>query len=213
MHRPLDIPECNLLSFLFPDNDTGQEILWTDAEDDRKSLSGEAALLLVKRVAQGLDNLDIPPGSSIMLISPNHIYVPILYLAAAGSGRIYTAANPTYNVDEIVHGIKTVKPSIILAHPGSMDNTLKATAQVGMTSGQVFSFSDAQDNSLPEGVRNWDIILASESDAKSWQWPTLEGSASRETVAVINFSSGTTVSDLSSLYILAKRVNGLVLPP
>jgi 4-coumarate--CoA ligase len=195
-HRPLDIPECNILSFLFPDNNAGQEILWTDAEDDHKSLSAEAALLLVRRVAQGLDDLNIPLGSSIMLITPNHIYVPVLYLAAAGSGRIYTAANPTYNVDEIVHGIETVKPSIILAHPGSMDNTLKAISQVEMSTSQIFSFSDTESVSLPSGVRDWTTILASENDAKSWRWPALEGATSREAIAVINFSSGTTVSGL-----------------
>lgn len=197
-HRPLDIPECNVLSFLFPGGKAGQEILWTDAEDDSKSLSAEAALLLVRRVAQGFDNMAIPSGSSILLISPNHIYVPILYLAASGSGRIYTAANPTYNVDEIVHSIKTVKPSIILAHPGSMSNTLKATTQVGISNRQVFSFSDSQGTILPDGVQDWWNILASESSAKSWQWPALEGAVSRETIAVINFSSGTTVSGPSS---------------
>jgi acyl-CoA synthetase (AMP-forming)/AMP-acid ligase II len=193
-HPPLNIPECNLLSFLFPSNSAGTEILWTDAEDDSKSLSADTALRLIRRVAKGLDDLNIPSGSSILLITPNHIYVPILYLAAIGSGRIYTATNPTYNVDEIVHGIKTVKPAIILAHPGSMANTLKAVAQVGMSTNQVYSFADTEGFALPKDVRDWRSILASEGDAESWQWPALEGAASRETIAVINFSSGTTVS-------------------
>lgn len=193
-HPPLDIPECNILSFLFPDDNAGSEELWTDAEDDRKSLSAKATLLLVRRVAQGLDNLKIPQGSTIMLISPNHVYVPILYLAAAGSGRIYTAANPTYNVDEIIHGIKTVSPAIILAHPDSMDNTLKAASQVSISTSKVFSFDDKPAEALPEGVRDWWTILAPEASARSWQWPALQGAAAKDTIAVINFSSGTTVS-------------------
>lgn len=194
VHRSLEIPECNILSFLFPNSNAGEEELWTYAEDEQKSLTAEAALLLVRRVALGFDNLGIPSSSSILLISPNHIYVPILYLAAAGSGRVYTAANPIYTVDELVHGIKTVKPSILLAHPDSMENTLKATAQVGMPTEQIYSFSDTVANALPNGVRDWKTILASEADAKSWKWPELKGAASRETIAVINFSSGTTVS-------------------
>lgn len=77
-----------------------------------------------------------------------------------------------------------------------MDSALKTASQVGMSTRQIYNFSDTPIISLPKDVRDWSTILASEYDAKSWQWPALEGAASRETIAVINFSAGTTVSVL-----------------
>lgn len=34
-----------------------------------------------------------------MIVSPNHIFVPVAYLGAVGSGRIFSGANPSYTPD------------------------------------------------------------------------------------------------------------------
>jgi hypothetical protein len=33
-----------------------------------------------------------------MIFSPNHIFVPVAYLAIVGSGRCFSAGNPVYTV-------------------------------------------------------------------------------------------------------------------
>ena len=50
-------------------------------------------------MAIGLDRLGVKKGDVLMMVSPNHIFVPIAYLGTVGSGRIFSGANPLYTVD------------------------------------------------------------------------------------------------------------------
>lgn len=90
----VDIPQCNLLSFLFPEGKNEDHIpLWIDAEDPTRSLSASQALHLIKRFALGLDKLGIPEQAPVMVVAQNQIHTPVVYLGAIGSKRIFTAAN------------------------------------------------------------------------------------------------------------------------
>ena len=59
-------------------------------------------------MAIGLDRLGLKKGDVLMMVSPNHIFVPIAYLGAVGSGRIFSGANPLYTVD----GREDIHPSL-----------------------------------------------------------------------------------------------------
>src|SRR6201999_4203620 len=99
---PLDIPKCNILSYLFPPGKAVNNTpLWIDAANTSHSLSPAQMLSWVKKFAKGLDNLGIGQQRAIMVFSPNHLYVPMAYLAAAGSKRYFTGANPICTIDEV----------------------------------------------------------------------------------------------------------------
>lgn len=47
----------------------------------------------------GLEKLGVEKNEVVMIVTPNHIYVPIAYLGTVGSGRIFSGANPAYTAD------------------------------------------------------------------------------------------------------------------
>lgn len=187
----IDIPECNILSYLFPkDKTVSTRPLWMDARSPEKRLSPASLLLNVQRFALGLDRLGVPINEAIMVFTPNHIFVPVVYLAAAGSKRYYTGANPTYTVDELSFQMSTVKPAVILIHPSLFKTGYSALNKANLHSTKVFLFDDS-DCVEENGVQDWKTFLASEQDAISWEWDDL-GHNAKSQIATINFSSGTT---------------------
>ncbi len=112
------IPQCNILSYLFPAGEAlSTKPLLIDAKSPSKRLSPADLLLWVQRFALGLDHLGVPNNTAVMVFTSNHLYVPVAYLAAAGSKRYYTGANPACTADELSFQISTVKPTVVLVHP------------------------------------------------------------------------------------------------
>ncbi|RMZ87409.1 hypothetical protein DV736_g5361, partial [Chaetothyriales sp. CBS 134916] len=189
----LDIPQCNILTYLFSNGENQPTTpLWIDAANPSHSLSAAQMLSWIKRFACGLDNLGIPKSATVMVFSPNHLYVPMAYLAAAGSQRLFTGANPSYTVSEVALQMKTIEAAILLIHPNLLEPGLAAAKQAGVPFDRIFQFSGEECQTSAEGIRDWRSMVASESEAGSWKWDDLRGKAATETTATINFSSGTT---------------------
>jgi len=95
----LDIPKCNLLHYLFPRGGTPSDTpLWIDSADTNHNLTPRTLLQWTKRLALGLDRIGSKPGDVVMILTPNHIFVPVAYLGIVGSNRIFSGANPAYTV-------------------------------------------------------------------------------------------------------------------
>jgi len=188
----LDIPKQNILSYLFPpDKPLSTKPLWIDAQNPSLSLSQAQMLLWIRRFAVGLDKLCIKEQQAVMVFTPNHMYVCAAYLAAAGSKRLFTGANPIYTVNEVAHQMKAIDAAVVLIHPDLLETGIDAAKQANVPTDRLFIFSDTE-SPTTQGVRDWRSFLASESEAESWQWDPLDGKASLQTIAAINFSSGTT---------------------
>lgn len=185
------IPQCNILSYLFPAGESpSTKPLLIDAKTPSKRLSSADLLLWVQRFAQGLDRLRVPIDTAVMVFTPNHLYVPVAYLAAAGSRRYYTGANPAYTADELSFQISMVKPAVVLIHPSLLETGYAASKKANLPSTKVFLFDD-DDCEEQRGIRDWKTFLAPVQDAASWRWDDL-GSKATKQIATINFSSGTT---------------------
>ena len=191
-HQPLDIPKQNILSYLFPpDKPLSNKPLWIDARDPSVNLSQAQMLSWIKRFALGLDKLGMEEQQAVMVFTPNTLFVPAVYLASAGSKRYFTGANPIYTVGEVAHQMKAIEAAIVLIHPSLLDTGIAAARQANIPKDRLFIFSDTE-GPTRGGVRDWHSMLATASEAKSWQWDPLHGEASLKTIAAINFSSGTT---------------------
>ena len=96
----IDIPEVDILTHLF---DSGESLsddpLWINAADTSQYLSPRTALQWIKRLAIGLDRLGIGRSEVVMIVTPNHIFVPVAYLGVVGSCRVFSGANPAYSAD------------------------------------------------------------------------------------------------------------------
>ena len=96
----INIPELDVLTYLFGNGeDISEEPLWVNAADSNKYLSARTGLQWIKRLAIGLDKLGVKRGEVVMIVTPNNIFVPVAYLGAVGSGRIFTGVNPLYTAD------------------------------------------------------------------------------------------------------------------
>lgn len=139
----------------------------------------------------GLDQLGIGQREAVMVFTPNHLFVPMVYLAAAGSRRHFTGANPIYTVNEVAHQMKAIEAAVVLIHPTLLETGIAAAKIANISLDRLFIFADTE-HPTTSGVRDWRMIIASDEDSASWKWDPLDGDAATRTTAVINFSSGTT---------------------
>jgi 4-coumarate--CoA ligase len=97
--KDVEIPKSDILTYLFPPGSSpSEDPIWLDAADPENSLSPKQLLQWVKRLAIGLDRLGIQEQEAVMILTPNHIFVPVAYLGIVGSRRIFSAGNPIYTV-------------------------------------------------------------------------------------------------------------------
>lgn len=185
--------QVNLLSYLFPSNEQpSDEPVWIDAANPKKSLSPRQMLTWVKRIMIGLDRLGLERGDVCLIHTPNNVFVPAAYLGIVGGARCFSAINPIYTIEEIVHQMKLTEAKCVLAHPSVVERDIEAAHKAG-TNPQIFQFSD-DETPLKElkGVKDWRHMIASEEEAQNHSWPELSEEESVNTIATINFSSGTT---------------------
>lgn len=100
-HSPfpsLDIPQQNILSYLFAQGPVSDQPLWLDSRDPSHNLSPQTLLQWVKRLGFGLERLGLEKGDVVMICTPNQIFVPVAYLGIVGTGCIFSGANPAYTV-------------------------------------------------------------------------------------------------------------------
>lgn len=98
-YPPLSIPQTDILSFLFPPDQTpSTDPIWIDSKDPSVSLSPAQLLQWVKRLAFGLGRAGVKKGEVVMIHTPNHVFVPVAYLGIVGGGFAFSGANPVYTV-------------------------------------------------------------------------------------------------------------------
>ncbi|ETS75249.1 hypothetical protein PFICI_13733 [Pestalotiopsis fici W106-1] len=188
----LEIPQSNILSYLFPRSEpVSDEPLWHDAKDDKQNLSARGALQWVKRLSLGLERLGVERGEVVMIYTPNHIFVPVAYLGIVGAGYVFSGANPAYTVPEVAHQIVNTGAKVILVHPKHVETAKAAAEKAQFPSSRIFQFSDFPNPSY-HGISDWRSFIANESDGDAYQWPEMSPAESQTAVATVNYSSGTT---------------------
>lgn len=93
------MPKVDLLTYLYPPGQKpSEDPIWIDSANPANNLSPRQALSWIKRLGIGLDRLGVGAQEVVMIMSPNHIFVPVAYLGIVGSRRIFSAGNPIYTV-------------------------------------------------------------------------------------------------------------------
>lgn len=143
----------------------------------------------------GLDKMGLKKGDVCLIHTPNHVLVPAAYLGIVGGGRCFSAINPIYTEAEIIHQMTLTNAKCLLTHPSLVERDLEAAKKAGtLSKDQIFQFTDdAQPCQEKLGVKDWRYMLASEKEAENFRWRELSQKESVETIATINFSSGTYV--------------------
>lgn len=191
---PPSFPQTNILTYLHPDPDAvSDKPIWFDAVDPQRCLSPRQMLWWVRRLGFGFDRLAIPPGTVIMIVTPNHIFVPLAYQAIAGSGRIFSGANPTSTASELAYQIRNADAQLLLAHGSVLDNAVEAAQHAGLPKDRIFLFTDEDQQMAPtpQGILDWRAMAGTEEEGWSWTWDTMSDRGT-SVIATINYSSGTT---------------------
>lgn len=188
----IDIPTTDVLSYVFPEGKPPSEKpIWIDANDTTNALSPRQLLQWVRRLGIGLDRLGIRQNEAVMMFSSNHIFVPVVYLGVAGSGRIFTGCNTAYGVNETAFQLENTDSRLILVEPKFLGIVTKAAQKVGFPRDRIFLFSDTPCQT-EEGVQDWQTMIGSEQDSEQWRWHRMSSHESKTRTAVLNYSSGTT---------------------
>lgn len=72
-----------------------------------------------------------------------------------------------------------------------MDTAVAASKEAGLSLDRVFQFS-SQKVDTNRGIQDWSFLLESSEESSNYAWPEMSGEMSKKTIAVINYSSGTT---------------------
>lgn len=92
----LKIPECSILDYLFAKEAPSDEPLWIDSTDVNHFHSAKSGLAVARRLGFGLQQIGVQSGDRCLLFTPNHIYVPVAYMAIVGLGAAFSGANPAF---------------------------------------------------------------------------------------------------------------------
>ncbi|KAK4846110.1 hypothetical protein QYF36_013190 [Acer negundo] len=101
-HPSIELPPhtyLDVVSFIFSHQHTGISALIDSSSG--YSLSYAELFPLVKSMASALQSRGISQGDVVLLLLPNSIYYPIIFLAVLYLGAIVTAMNPLSSVSEI----------------------------------------------------------------------------------------------------------------
>ncbi|GAB1218609.1 hypothetical protein ATERTT37_007872 [Aspergillus terreus] len=189
---PLNIPSTNILSYIYPSNEPlSDKPIWIDAENPAHCLSPRQMLSWVRRLGFGLDRLRIQKGEVVLILTPNHLFVPIAYQGIVGAGRIFSGANPAYTPSELEYQIRNTDAKLLLAHPSLIDNAIEASRRAGLSKDRIFLFTDEAPIGPLHGVHDWRTMIGTEEEGASWKWDEMADTA-QSAVATINYSSGTT---------------------
>lgn len=185
----LDIPETNILSYLYPPEQTpSDKPIWIDAQNYNHNLSPRQALKWIKRLGLVIQELGVSRGEAVMIFTPNHIFVPVAYLGITGAGRIFSGANPTYTVAEVEYQIRNTETRLVLTHPSLAAKAVEAGRLAGLSKDRILLFSDYPCEPC-HGLHDWRAVRI-EADV-DYAWDSLK-EASKTTIATVNYSSGTT---------------------
>jgi len=188
----LDLPRTHILTYLFASGSgPSNEPIWIDSRDPTHNLSPKQLLEMVRRMAAGFKKSGIEPRDVVTIFTPNHIYVPVIYLAIVGYGAVFTGLNPSYTVQELVHTMVDSEAKAMFVHPALLKTARAAVSQAGLSDRKLFLFSDsAREVPAVDGVRDWRTLMGSAVEGEAWKWDAYRAEEARNRIATINYSSG-----------------------
>jgi hypothetical protein len=149
----INIPSTDLLTYLFPpdnEEDVNQPI-WISAADPSILLNRKQAVQWIRRMAVGLKKLQLKTGDVVLIISPNHVFVPVAYIGSIACGAVFSGLTPLASVNGN-HCMKTYdirQGLIIQSRDGISDGTDASEGTFGASQCCVKCGSRIKDFGLP----------------------------------------------------------------
>lgn len=87
--------------------------------------------------------------------------------------------------------MKNTTAKAVLVHPKMLEPILEAASQAGLSKDRIFQFSDSE-APVRHGIPDWRAMMGTPEQGDAWLWPEMSPRDAANTVATINYSSGTT---------------------
>lgn len=187
--RQVEVAPKDILSYIF-DNPSYNEDkpIYIDVHNPSRFLSLRKARQAIRRLIAGFRAAGVQPGDCVAIHSFNDILYPMLVLAIAGVGGVYTGTNPSYTAAEISHHIKASKAKFVISEPEILGPVLVAAKENNILSKNIWIFNPIGQE-IPPGRRPWNELL----DFGEEDWVRFNDlDTASKTVAARLFSSGTT---------------------
>lgn len=140
----------------------------------------------VLRLHAGLTAAGVGLGEAVMLLSINHIDIPVVNLAVILSGAMCVPVNPALTTEELIHVARVSEAKWVVTNNRVVGKVEKAFGSLGPDNlKQIWIIGDES------GTRTSIDDLIKSGHLKS-PYVTSEGFDSTKTVALMPFSSGTT---------------------
>lgn len=194
------VPDCSLPKFLFesPTVDLGEKRAYSEAaRPDTHYVTRNQFRLWAQRLGLGLlRSKHFKKGDRVLLFSANDLFVPVVFMGVLCAGGIFTGANPTFVARELAHQLKDSGATYLLCSDVAAETGVEAAKLAGLDPQErVFVYNSKVYDGETQGVnglRYWSELLASEEDARGFQWDDLAGPGQSNTTLALNYSSGTT---------------------
>lgn len=186
------VPESDILSWYYdaPRFPLSKKI-YVDALDTSRFYTAADCKTLIRKLVAGFTKAGLKRGDCVCIHSFNDINYPLLVNGIVAFGGIFTGANPSYTVTELVHHLKTAKVKMVLAEPETLAASAAAAKEVGLPRDAVMVLDHVEGAEVSKelaDLKRWRSLLThGEKD-----WIRLKGKEARETTAALLFSSGTT---------------------
>ncbi|KNA16605.1 hypothetical protein SOVF_087710 [Spinacia oleracea] len=110
-----------MVSFLFRNSSSYSEKPALIDSDSGETLNFSQLKSMVAKLSHGLTKLGIQKGHSVLILAPNSIQYPVIFLGVIAIGAIATTVNPIYTVSEIKKQVDDCKPKLVVTVPELWD--------------------------------------------------------------------------------------------
>ncbi len=168
--------------------------IYVDANDASNAITAVQAKTLIRQLIAGFTSIGIKKGDNVLIHSFNSIFYPIIVLALIGCGAGVTGTNPGYTVHELTFALKACKAKLLICDPEVLGDVVTTSAKnCNVPMDNIIALDSTPLSSPPQdkvkGFPSWRKLLS--HGEKDWIRFDDE-KTSRETPALLFFSSGTT---------------------
>ncbi|KAK1267628.1 4-coumarate--CoA ligase-like 7 [Acorus gramineus] len=152
--------------------------------DSAETLTFAQLISTVRKLSNSLRRLGIRKGDAVLIVAPNSINYPLIFLSIVSIGAVATTANPAYTVPELSKQAADSRPRLVVTVTQLYDKVrhLRLPSIILPTPG---------DDSIPSGgeiIRFADLIATDGPDPP----PSGDEEVRSSDVAALLYSSGTT---------------------
>ncbi|KAI9249131.1 hypothetical protein BDA99DRAFT_608756 [Phascolomyces articulosus] len=184
----IPLPDIDVYTFLLSENEFNTQYshdrkVVIDGPTGRSLSYGQVRNLATRMAAGWQDKVGLKKGDIVASFAPNQYDHIVVYLSLLGANVTVTPGNPTYTEAEFTHQISNSGAKALVTVPALLPVLTKVCAKVGIPKERIFLYGE-------KDVDGYKSVYTLVSDRQIL--PPLTGINSKEDVAFICYSSGTT---------------------